>query len=93
MRPTHDLSFATSLPSTPQSLQSHCSWRSEENGNLSSVTGFKAWRGRKIGGNEVCEFGGKQSGGGREFDLTGGEGEDSDGEGRKILMMAVVKAR
>ncbi|GMN18692.1 hypothetical protein TIFTF001_050833 [Ficus carica] len=35
MQPTHDLSFAASLPSTPQSLQSHRSWRSEEKGNLS----------------------------------------------------------
>ncbi|GMN71361.1 hypothetical protein TIFTF001_054605, partial [Ficus carica] len=126
--PTHDLSFAASLPSTPRSLQSRRSRRSEEKGNLSSVTGFKAWRERKtagggidvmewlrgeklgddfdfihggsdgrggesVGGYGVCELGGEESGGGKEFDSAGGGGEDDGREGMEIPMAGMVKAR
>ena len=46
-----------------------------------------------VNGNGVCEFGGKESRGGKEFNSAGGEGKDSGGKGRKILTTAVVKAR
>ena len=36
---------------------------------------------------------GKESGGGGEFDTTGGEGEDGSGEGMEIPTAAMVKAR
>ena len=49
--------------------------------------------GDSVSGNGVCEFRGAESGGGREFDSAGGEGEDDSGEGREIPTAVWVKVR
>ncbi|GMN19799.1 hypothetical protein TIFTF001_050966 [Ficus carica] len=49
--------------------------------------------GESVGGYGVCELGGEESGGGKEFDSAGGGGEDDGREGMEIPTAAMVKAR
>ena len=49
--------------------------------------------GESVVGDGVCEFGGKESGGGKEFDSAGGGGDDGSREGKEIPTAAMVKAR